>query len=130
MRVGPGQGVRVPSRTGELEESGLPNAQKFKLFKPFKFFNSFARAPVDDCRHRSLLAGVPVTMLRLPTPQKFNTFNTFTTFAMFAIFANINSALKYLSLVYRQAPPARSSSEHTFSTPHPPPRSTGEGGRG
>ena len=99
----------------------FPMPQKFKLFKPFKFFNPFARAPVDDCRHRSLPAGVPVTMLRLPTPQKFNTFNTFTTFAMLAIFANINSALKYPSLVYRQAPPARSSSEHTFSTPHPLP---------
>jgi hypothetical protein len=61
---------------------------------------------------------VPATvkMLLFSTPQKFNTFNTFTTFAIFAIF---NRALKNPILVHPQAPPARSVSEHAFSTPHP-----------
>jgi hypothetical protein len=107
----------------------FPTPQKFKLFKPFKFFNPFARAPVDDCRHRSLPAGVPVTMLRLPTPQKFNTFNTFTTFAMFAIFANINSALKYrawYTAKLRQPDPA----QNTPSLRHTPSRLDGREGRG
>ena len=62
-------------------------------------------------------------MLRLPTPQKFNTFNTFTTFAMLAIFANINSALKYPSLVYRQPDPA----QNTPSLRHTPSRLDGRG---
>jgi hypothetical protein len=55
----------------------FPTPQRFK---PSKLFEPFARTPADDCLYRSPSAGVPVKMLRLPPPQKFNTFTTFNTF--------------------------------------------------
>jgi hypothetical protein len=58
----------------------FPTPQRFK---PSKLFEPFARTPADDCLYRSPSAGVPVKMLRLPPPQKFNTFTTFNTFATF-----------------------------------------------
>ncbi len=64
----------------ELEESALPNAQKFK---PFKLFNPFA----PDQRRRC----------SAQYPQKFTTFSTFSIvamFAMFAKFANLNPTLE------------------------------------
>jgi hypothetical protein len=70
----------APSRSKNLLD---PTPQKFKLFKPFKLFNPFPRAPVDDRLHQSAPAVAPVKMVLHPAPQKFNIFTTFNTFATF-----------------------------------------------
>ena len=57
-----------------------------------------------------------------PVPEMF------AIFAIFAKFAIFDPALKYITLIHRQAPRSRSKTERAFSTPHPLARLTGRGG--
>ena len=97
-----GRGVRtVP---GNREESALPNAQTFTLFKPF-----------TRCS-----AVVPAKMVLPPSPPTFTTFTIFAKFAKFAKFATFDPAREHPARIRRHRPRLRSISARTVSALHPP----------